>query len=225
VSDEGQARLAGQWPERQRRRIFARQLLGSLLRFDTLLELAVVLGLVVVAEGRGDEAVVSDRPLLEAADPDPASRPTGAGVRSDERPAIFGLLAVHQQLVHEHLHIREGNHERSGGLCDRGSPHRGRPIVDRQRPVGRVVLGHARRILAAPRIGVPPGELTQLIGRRRHGSSSFATVVVFCPSTRSSRTRTGVSSPMPERDSSRSSFRAGIEEERVAAPAGASHAE
>src|SRR5436190_23337411 len=68
--------------------------------FYTLLELAFVLGLVVVAERRGDEPVISDRPLLEAADPDAASGPTGAGVRSDERPAILGLVAVHQQVVH-----------------------------------------------------------------------------------------------------------------------------
>src|SRR5438874_741783 len=38
--------------------------------------------------------VLSDRPLLGAADPDAASGPTGAGVRSDERPAILGLVAV-----------------------------------------------------------------------------------------------------------------------------------
>src|SRR4051794_12613521 len=73
--------------------------------FRTLLELAFVLGLVVVAERRGNQPVLSDRPLLEAADPDAASGPTGAGVRSDERPAILGLVAVHQQVVHEHSHV------------------------------------------------------------------------------------------------------------------------
>jgi hypothetical protein len=73
---------------------------------------------------------------------------------------------VDQQVVHEHLQIREGNHERSGRLCDRGSPQRGRPVVDRERTVGRAVLGDARRILAAPCVGVSPGELAQLIWER-----------------------------------------------------------
>src|SRR6266487_128259 len=55
-----------------------------------VLELAVVLRLVVVAERCRDEAVVSDRPLLESADPDPPPRSTWAGVRAYERPAVFG---------------------------------------------------------------------------------------------------------------------------------------
>jgi hypothetical protein len=61
--------------------------------FHTVLELAVVLSLVIVAERRSDEAIVSDRPLLESADPDPAPRSTRAGVRSYERPAVFGVSA------------------------------------------------------------------------------------------------------------------------------------
>src|SRR2546427_8895374 len=80
--------------------------------FYTVLELALVLGLVVVAERCSDEAIVPGRPLLESADPDPAPRPTRAGVRSHKRPPVFGVLALHVGVVHEHLHIREGDHER-----------------------------------------------------------------------------------------------------------------
>jgi hypothetical protein len=79
-----------------------------------VLKLAVVLSPVVVAERCRDEAIVSGRPILESADPDPASRPAGAGVRSEERAAVIGVVALYDEVVHEHLHIREGDHERSG---------------------------------------------------------------------------------------------------------------
>jgi hypothetical protein len=58
----------------------------------SVLELAVVLSLVMVAERCSDEAIVSDRQnssnqLMTR------RRPTRTGVRSYERPAIFGVSA------------------------------------------------------------------------------------------------------------------------------------
>src|SRR5205085_674594 len=142
--------------------------------------------LVVMADRCRNQAIVSDRPLLEAADPDPATGPARAGVRSDKCPAVLDALALYDEVVHEHLQIRERDHERTGGLRDGGAPNRGRPVVDGKRTAGRVVLRHARRILAAPRVGVPPGELTQPIGRRRQRAPSWLHRSPSIPDTTSS---------------------------------------
>jgi hypothetical protein len=58
-------------------------------------------------------------------------------------------------------------------------PTEGGPSLMVSETARRVILGHARRILAAPRLGVPPGELTQLIWAGVIGLPPwFATFVV-----------------------------------------------
>ena len=98
-------------------------------------------------------------PDLEAADPDALPGSARTGVRPDERPVVLGALALEAEVVHQHLHVRERDHERPRRLGDGRSPDGRRAPVDRERPVRRVVRGDALGILAAPRIGVPLNEL------------------------------------------------------------------
>jgi len=63
-----------------------------------VLKLAVVFSLVVVAERRSDQAIVSERPFFESADPDPATGPTRAGVRSYKCPAVLDALVFYDEV-------------------------------------------------------------------------------------------------------------------------------
>jgi hypothetical protein len=98
--------------------------------------------------GPGDAAMRPCSPIVpffETADLDATACTTGAGVRSHERPAVLGVLALHKEVVHEHLHVRERNHERSRSLCDGGSPDFRSSVVDGERAVGSVVLERVPR--------------------------------------------------------------------------------
>src|SRR5437868_1492281 len=130
-------------------------------RAGSLAELAVVLGLVVVAERRGDEAVRADRPLLEAGD---AHRLAGLGARAGERPVILDAVVLEDELVHRDLDVRKGGNERLGDLGDR----RRLAAVDRDRRAGGVVGGDASGIAAAPRLRVAACELLDLPPVVRH---------------------------------------------------------
>src|SRR5712692_9460164 len=97
-----------------------------------VLELTGILSLVVVAEGFGDEPVVVDRPLLETADPHGVSRAPRSGIRSGEGPMELDAVAVHYEVVHEDLHVRQGDVKATGSFGDRRATDGWRPVIDRQ---------------------------------------------------------------------------------------------
>ena len=66
---------------------------------------------------------------------------------------------LEEEIVHEHLNVRERGHERARNLRDL----RGIAAVDRDRAAGRVVVGHSGGIMAAPRLGVRAPEVMCLI--------------------------------------------------------------
>ena len=72
---------------------------------------------------------------------------------------VLHALVSNNEVVHENLHVGERGHERLRRVRDGRSPDRRCAAVDRERALGRVVLGDTRRILAAPGLGVAPSEL------------------------------------------------------------------
>src|SRR5438067_1874128 len=120
-----------------------------------VLELAVVLRLVVVSQRRSDEAVVAERPLLEAFDPNPLSGSAGSCVRAGERPVVLDRLVLEDEVVHEHLNVRKRIHERARDFRDL----RGLAAVDRDRAARCVVAGDFGGIMVGPRHGVGAREV------------------------------------------------------------------
>src|SRR5580765_7827449 len=72
-----------------------------------VLELAVVFVLVVTAARPGDEAVVSERPLLEAGDPHGPPGTAGSRVRARKRPVVVGRSFYKNAAAHNHLEAGE----------------------------------------------------------------------------------------------------------------------
>jgi hypothetical protein len=64
-----------------------------------------------VALRLGDEPLITERPLLEPADPNAVSGPAGPGVRADEGSVVLDAAVLNAQVVHEHPHVRERDHE------------------------------------------------------------------------------------------------------------------
>src|SRR5207245_2386591 len=102
------------------------------------------------------ETVVAERPLLEAGDPNPVSGAAGSRVRAGERPVELDHLVLEDDIVHEHLDVRERGDERACDLRDL----RGLTAVDRDRPARNEMVRNSRGIVAAPRIGVAAREVT-----------------------------------------------------------------
>src|SRR5207244_2796141 len=143
---------------RRRRRA---RLVGRLARSDALAKLSVVLGLVIVAPRLGDETVGADRPLLEAGD---AHGLAGLGARAGERPVVFDDVVSDDEVVHEDLDVREGCDERLGDARYRGWF----AAVDGDCPARDVVGRDAPRVATAPRFGVFPCELLDLLPITEH---------------------------------------------------------
>jgi hypothetical protein len=103
-------------------------------QLDSLLQLASVFSRIKMTMRRGNQAVGSDAPLLNAADADLVTSASWPGVRAGESPVVLGLLAVKPQFIHDHTKIRERNHK---GLSYRRNfipADRWRVIVDTERP-------------------------------------------------------------------------------------------
>src|SRR4029453_585125 len=105
-----------------------------------------------VALRLGDEAVVTERPLLETGDP---RRLSGLAARACERPVVLDVLVCEDDVVHEHLDVRKRRNEGLRDLCFLG----GLAAVDGDRAARREVAGDPRGIAAAPRFRVAAREV------------------------------------------------------------------
>src|SRR6185437_668006 len=122
----------------------------------TFSNLSGVLGALAVTPRRGNQAVGTDRLLLEAGD---SHGLAGLGARAGECPVVLDKVLCHDEVVHEHLDIGEGGDERLRNTRDRGRF----PAVDGDRPTGDVVGSNTPRVATAPRLGVSPRELLNLL--------------------------------------------------------------
>src|SRR5262249_25979840 len=117
----------------------------SLLLLGSVGQLPVVLGLVIGAVRLGDEAVATERPLLEAGAPHRLSGPARPRVGSGEGPVVLDALVLEDDVVHEHPDVGKGGHERPRHLRD----VRGLGPVDCDRATWCVVARDPRGIVAA----------------------------------------------------------------------------
>ncbi len=72
-----------------------------------------------------------------------------------EGPVELDRVFLEEDVVHEHLNVRESGHERARDLRDL----RGLAAVDRDRSARREVPGDSGGIMAAPRFGVAASEV------------------------------------------------------------------
>ena len=97
-----------------------------------MLELAGIFSLVVMAKRGGDQTVVADGLLLEAFDSHGLPGTPRSRIRSGERPMELDAVTVDDQIVHEYLHVRQGDVKAAGSLSDRGATDGWRPVIDGQ---------------------------------------------------------------------------------------------
>src|SRR5215210_4815617 len=116
-----------------------------------------------MSNGPCDQTVGSDRPFFKSGNTDCRAATTGARVPAGQGPAIDGVVPGPTDLVHRHNHVRECSHEALRGCRDRGAADGGGTVIDLQRALFGKERGDAGRVLAAPRGGVPCGELFQTV--------------------------------------------------------------
>ena len=106
------------------------------LNLRSVLDLAGVLRLVVMALRLGEEPVGADRPLLVAADPDAITRAAGTRVGADEGSVVLAPGVAGADVVQKHLQVGESLHERARGFGDRSAADRGTPPLIVSEPSG-----------------------------------------------------------------------------------------
>jgi hypothetical protein len=152
--------------------------LGTTLiaRSDAMFHLTTILSRIEMALRRSNQSAASEGPLLEAADEDPAPRPSRPGVGPGKSPVILRLPSLEPDLLHDNAEIGERNHEGPRHLGDRAPPNGRRAIIDPQRPLRRVESGNSFGILAAPCRRVARRKVPQVHGASQHRPRFYQTM-------------------------------------------------
>jgi hypothetical protein len=127
-----------------------------------VLDLALVLGSIEVAERSRDQTILTDAPLLETADSNPLPFAAGAVGGVIEGLSENHSAPVLEQIVHVEVEVRKVGHGRLRGTGNRDPAHGRRACIDGQRTAWRKECGDRGRIAAAPGCSVSTGELPQL---------------------------------------------------------------
>src|SRR5262249_32573366 len=122
--------------------------------FAAVFQLTLVFDGVEVAERLRDEAVSAKTPLFKAANANAAASPARTIIGPEERPVVFGAVAVDEAVVHEHLQVRKGVYELLSRLRDGSAAYGGSGAVYAEGAFGGIEACDARRVVTAPRGGI-----------------------------------------------------------------------
>src|SRR5439155_17298807 len=98
-------------------------------RLRGVVELTPIVVAVEVPQRFGNQPIGANPPLLEAADANPTPCTARPCVRAGKSPSVDGPVSVHDQVVHQHLHVGKGRHEPLRHLGDGFAPYRGLVLV------------------------------------------------------------------------------------------------
>src|SRR5689334_7831505 len=120
--------------------------LSHILAVNAMLELALILGGVVIPLGPRYQPISAKRPLFISADMNMFSCPARSGVRTIQRPMELCAVGSGHHFVHGHHHIWEGGHE-APRLLGYGLR---RAAIDAYRTAFGIERRYALGVLAAP---------------------------------------------------------------------------